>query len=314
LHYHHIACVFLLTLGAAAQGFRAGVIEGQLSATQGSLPDRLSIEVVAEGRVVDRTDAARDGSFTFRNLDAGQYEIRVVDVRANVIRTDFVAIGPQTGRLEFRLPGLREERPASGTISLRALTKPTPAAARKALIRSQAAFARGDIQQAFEHLLTAKGKCLECPEVHNNLGALYMKTGAFENAAFAFSTAVELDPSSSPAQTNLALALITLGQYAQAEAPARKGLELDAGSTAARYAIGLIALAKRECTPEALYHLRAASSAYPRAHLSAAAMFVCRGERAKAVHELIAYLGKPNPEQRQRVERWLAELNTAAAR
>lgn len=316
-NYRLICVLFLLVISglpsAAQQAFYRRTIEGRLSALQGAVPAELSIEVLTEGRIVERTDAAQDGSFMLRNLDMGRYEIRVVNGRGDVVRTDLVDVGSHTGQIDLRVPGISQDRPASGTVSLRALAKPTPKKVRKALERSQKAFAKGDVQGSIDQLLKALKECPDCPEVHNNLGVRYMKLNVFDKAEMYFSKTVELDPDSATGQTNLALVLVTLKDFPRAEVAARKALDLDAGSVPARYALGLIALSRRKCTDEALHHLQAAASAYPRAHLSAASMLVCKGQTDGAISELTAYLDTPNAEHKDRVETWRSELRKGQA-
>lgn len=279
---------------------------------QGILPDRLSIEAVSDGRVVDRTDSSRDGSFALRHLPAARYEIRVVDLRGDVLRSDLVNVGTHTSHVEMRVPGLRNDRPASGSISVRALAKPTPKNARREMERSEKAFARGDAQRSLEHLSKALEICSDCPEIHNNLGVRQMRLNSFSQAAVAFTKAVELDPHSATANANLALALVTLRDYVRAEPAARKAFDLDHGSVPARYALGLIALFKRDCSTEAIRHLKVAAEHYPQAHLSAATVLQCAGEMKGAIEELNAYLGTPNARHRERVEEWMAQLKSEA--
>ena len=314
MRFYRLICVSLcaLVFGSLSSAQPdSGRIEGQLSPMQGSLPNYLSIEVLSEGRVIDRADPARDGSFALRHLPAGRYEVRVVDVRGDVLRSDVVNIGSQTSHLEMRLPGVRQERPASGSVSIDALTKPTPKNIRKQLERAGKEFAKGNVQASLRHLENATELCPECAEAHNSLGVRYMQMNAFDKAVPAFSRAVELDPRSATPRTNLALALVTMREYDKAEPFARKAYELDRGSVPARYALGLIALNKRQCTTEALSHLSVAADIYPRAHLSAATMFQCRGETNDAIAHLTAYLAIPNAEHRDRVDAWLRQLRTA---
>lgn len=313
--YHRPICVYFwliaLVSSCIAQS-AAGRIEGQLSPLQGILPDRLSIEAVSDGRVVDRTDSSRDGSFALRHLPAGRYEIRVVDLRGDVLRSDLVDVGIHTSHLEMRVPGIKTDRPASGSISVRALAKPTPKNARKEMERSEKAFASGDSRKSLAHLSKAIEICPDCPEIHNSLGVRQMKLSSFDQAVVAFTKAVELDPHSATANANLALALVTLRDYPRAEPAAQKALDLDHGSVPARYALGLIALFKRDCSTEAVRHLKVAAEHYPRAHLSAATMLQCAGEMNGAIEELNAYLGTPNAEHRERVQSWITKLKSTA--
>jgi Flp pilus assembly protein TadD len=90
-----------------------------------------------------------------------------------------------------------------------------------------------------------------------------MKMGAFTRALQCFGRGVEIDPNLAISQVNLATALVAVNDYSRAVAPARKALELDRGVLGARYALGLVALSRHDCTPEAAMHLQAAAEAFP---------------------------------------------------
>lgn len=303
-----VISLLITALSAFAQLQFSSSIEGTLTAMQGRLPANLSIEIHTEGRYLDKTDVNDDGSFGIRNLPAGTYEVRLVDSRGDVLRRDYVTTGPHSHRLDFRIPGIREDRPASGSVSLKELAKHIPRGAKKELQRSDKALQKGDLRQSVAHLLRALEQCADCPQVYNNLGARYLQMGMREDAIDAFRKAVDLDTNSAVTQTNLALALMSARNWTAAEAAAQKALNLDSGSIPARYVMGLVSIERKVCTKQTVEHLRAASMRYARAHLSAASALVCRGETKSAIHELTAYLNQPNPEQRQNVERWLSEL------
>jgi tetratricopeptide (TPR) repeat protein len=285
-----------------------GAMEGQLTASEGVLPSRLSVEVFADGRFVDRTHVADDGSFRFRSLPAGHYDVRVLDMRGDVLRQTFVVLAAHTCQVELRLEGVRQERPARGSVSIRSLMRPAPRTVIKQLQQSEKAFDKGDVRRSFEHLQRALEACSDCVEVHNNLGVRHMRVGEFDKAVPAFQRAVELDPDSVLAQSNLAIALASVKDYSRAEAAANRALALDAGSLAARYVLGLAGLSQRNCSRVTIGHLRAAADTYTRAHLAAAAAMTCMGDIGGAIHELTSYLRKPRVEQREQVEAWLAKL------
>ena len=307
MRYYYVLSLLLIPALFAAQAAESS-IQGQITPISGILPESLSVEIVSEGRPIDRIDPGRDGTFTFHRLPAGQYQLRIMTRHGDVLRSEFITVGSHTAHLEFRIAGIEQRRPPSGSVSLRALAKPAPKNAVKELQRSQSAFAKGNKQAAVDHVNKALEICGDCPEVLNGLGVLAMRVGQIEKAAAAFEKVAELDPQSATAHANLALAFVTLRQYDQAQAPARKAYELDRGQTPARYALGLVALGKRECTDDALRHLEAASELYPRAHLSVAAMLECRGERQRLISTLTAYLERPDSEQRDDVMKWLAKL------
>jgi tetratricopeptide (TPR) repeat protein len=294
----------LLSLALHATG-----LEGQVTPTKGILPANLTVQLYTEGRFVETVHLNNDGSFRVREINPGSYEFRIVDPRGDALRTEYLTIGSHANQVELKVPGISSERPPSGTVSVRALTATLPRNVRKEMERADKALKKGDIAASITCLKRALEDCQDCPQVYNNLGTRYMRTGAVADAAKVFRRAVELDPDSVTTQANLAIALITLQDFGGAEGPAGKAYELDRTFLPARYALGLIAIKKRDCSKSAVDNLRAAAELYSRAHLAAATALVCRGERDQAVAELSAYLRKPNAEQRDQVERWRTEIS-----
>lgn len=207
-----------------------------------------------------------------------------------------------------RRAGTDRAREGSGTVSLRELLQPPPSKARKEFVRAQKALGNGQIPDSIQHLRKALEIFPSYFEAHNNLGVRYMRLGDFERAATEFEAAVNLDPLAVIANTNLALARIALHRYDEAEPLARRALARDSTFLQARYALGLIAVARNQCTDEAVNNLRRAAEKFPGARLGAARLRVCRGEAAQAAAELRAYLEWPGAENRQAIEAWLKQL------
>ena len=283
-------------------------VQGALTALHGVLPQHLSVEFVHERVPILRVPVAPDGSFDAFGLAPGRYELHAVDFNGAVLATEQVTVRPYMERLELKIPGLRRQTPASGTVSLRSLMKPLPKSAAKELVRADKAWAKQETSKSFDHIYKALAACPDCVQVHVNLGWRYMRLNRLEDAASAFTKAVELDPDSILAQSNLSIVLTSLRQYDAAEAAAKRALSLDPASVPAGYVLGLVALARRQCSSEAVAHMRRAAEKFPRARLSAAMLLKCRGDTVQAISELDAYLKQSQPEQRESVERWRAEL------
>lgn len=282
--------------------------EGRITSTKGQLPANLAIQVYKDNQVVDTLHPAADGSFRGRELPAGNYEIRLIDTRGDTIGKQYVTLGAHTGWIDLRVPVAEHIRPPSGTVSVRELATRIPRQAKKEIERSERAYRRGRLQESIAHLESALEACPHCMQVHNNLGARYMRAGDTGAAVESFRRAAALDPDNAAVHSNLAIALVTLREFDAAEAPARRALSLDHGSISARYALGLIALSRRDCTPAALNHLRAAAELHARARLSTAFALLCRGDREAAARELSIYLEDPNAGQRDQVERWRTQI------
>jgi len=307
----YAASIILSWIGLAIACFAqptAAHLQGTITALYGTLPERLTVEVIHDRVAIARTTVDSDNSFDVFGFAPGRYELRVVDSSGSVLHTEHTEIPPHLSRIELRMAGERKQASPNGTVSLRSLMKPPSKSVLKELDRADKAWAKRNAEKSFEHLNRALAECPDCAEVHINLGSRYMRMSRVDEALSAFTKAVRLDPDSVIAQSNLAIALVTLRRYDEAERAAKRALSLDPAAVSAGYALGIIALSRKQCSLEAISYIRRAAEKYPRAHLPAAMLFECRGERKEAVSELTAYLDKPEAEQRESVERWRSGL------
>lgn len=296
------------TLGLQAQNsFPASVLRGEIDGG-GLSPDKLMVEVVKQGKPAERAPVMADGSFEIRGLADGQYELRVINLYGDVVRRQFVSVPDQSRSLVLRLSDRVEQRPISGTVSVKRLLAPVPTKAEKEFVRAQKTYREGKLQESVQHLRKAIQIHPDYMEAHNNLGVRYMQLNEIERAASEFRQAVEIDPASVLGQTNLALALASLQRYRDAEVMARRALSVDPDFVQARYALGLSLAAQDECSIEAIQNLQRASERYLKARLGVARLRACRGEIDQAAAELRAYLSSPNAEDRPQIESWLTRL------
>jgi tetratricopeptide (TPR) repeat protein len=135
-----------------------------------------------------------------------------------------------------------------------------------------------------------------------------MTLDQYDKAALEFKRVVDLNPAFAPGQLNLSLALSLLRRYPEAEAAARRAVQLDPKSARASYALGQILTAQGKDSLEALKNLRMALDEFPIARLQVAMILVRQGAIPDAVAELREYLKTGKAEKRQLVESWLAHL------
>lgn len=312
----YFSCLLVMTLvsGLHAQERleprKSSLVRGQVLQEGGVLPLGLTVEVVGLGShvTVERSPVAADGSFEFPNVEAGEYEVRITNLRGDIIQQEFRRIGSTGEQLRLQLPEQMMASHASGTISVQKLLHPIPPKADKEFRRSQKAFQAGDTQKSIEHLEKAIQIHPDYMAAHNNLGARYMALSEYGKAAKEFQKTVALDPESAKGYSNLSLALIALRRYPEAEAAARRAAQLDPHDIPAHYALGWILGAQGKNMPEALEHLRRAVEKYPRARLMLADFFARQGAIDQAAAQLREYLKSGNPQNRQEVEAWLAQL------
>lgn len=183
-----------------------------------------------------------------------------------------------------------------------------PAKALKEFQRSEKSLQSGDLRSASEHLEKAIRTYPNFLEARNNLGAVYIDLKQYDKALAELQQAAVLDPSYAEPYNNLGLALFLLRRLPEAELAARHALELNPRASSTLYNLGRILAVRNENTLEAVAALRQAAPDYPDARLALALVFSKRGAVDQATVELREYLKDPDPDKKQRVEVWLAQL------
>lgn len=178
-----IAC--LLVSASAAFAFNQldnggtrtmATVRGRVIVADGSRPDDLFVEVGDRGHSLERASVAHDGTFAFHNISRDSHVLRVLNFRGDVLFTQFLDSGSYVTELELRLPGLPRARPLSGRVSVQEL-KPLPQKIRKEVRQAQRATEAGNYWKAADRLERAALACPACMLVHNNLGAVYFRSG-----------------------------------------------------------------------------------------------------------------------------------------
>lgn len=188
-----------------------------------------------------------------------------------------------------------------------------PAKAVKELQRSEKAFYGGDLRASREHLEKAVHIYPDFFEAHYNLGTNYVRLHEYEKAFTEYQTAMAINSNLPQAHHGLAVSLYFLGRYSEAEASARRALELNPESIDYRYMVGRAIIAQGLFTPETRQFLLDSQEKFPNASLLLAQIFVSQGKIDDAVTELQTYLRSPDPDNKEKAECWLALLNGVAS-
>lgn len=288
-------------------------VEGEVSQEHGTLPDDLVVEAydLRNHMRVDQALVRRDGRFQFRNLPTGDYWIRIVNLRGDVLGEDLASVHENRGPLSLRIRAQDGIRPPEGVVSVGKMLHPIPDKAEKEFRRSQKALSAGQAEESLKHLERAVQISPNYVEAHNNLGARYLMLGQQEEAIKEFQKTIALDPALAKAHSNLSVALMMRHRYPEAEAAARRALELEPGSAPPSYVLGQALTLQQKNIPEALENLRKSARQYPKAHLVIAQLLVRQGAMEEAANELREYLRSGNPEQKQQVESWLTRLEVS---
>jgi tetratricopeptide (TPR) repeat protein len=289
-------------------------IRGEVVRAGGSIPDGLRVELrsLTNARPPFRIPVTYDGSFEYRNVEIGEYELEITDRAGDVIHEDFIKVRETGTRFVVYLPERRRELPSGpNVISVQKLLHPVPSKAAEEFARSSDASSAGDLKKSIQHLEKAVRIYPDYLEAHNNLGVAYMRLNQFDKAAAEFGKAIALDPTSDKVHLNLGLTLLALGRLSEAEVSARKAVELAPRSVAAHYALGQVLFGQQKMTDEALDTLRKTEEQFPLARLLVAHILLVRRAIPDATAELQAYLASGHPDKRQDVQAWLELLARA---
>jgi Tfp pilus assembly protein PilF len=279
------------------------IIQGRLYLPTGRKLDRrlrVRLSGVRGGEHSTLTDD--NGAFIFRRLTAGTYTVTVEGGREFETANETVDIldGPrrtdqpgQVFTVQIRLEEKRAAREASRPGVVSASASPVPAEARARYEKALEASAAGDHKKAVEELKAALEIHPQFPLALNELGAQQMRLGRLTDAADAFAAAVKLAPDESVLRVNYGILLNRQKRYADAEAQLARAVALDEKSAAARLHRGhaLIRLGRgAEAESELRLALKLGGTSAALAHRYLGALYVERGDDARAAAELEEYL------------------------
>jgi tetratricopeptide (TPR) repeat protein len=287
------------------------VVRGAVESDDPLMGPGFTVELQAAGPSPARSQSpvGGDGSFEFRDVTPGLYLLRVNNMMGSSLVEQTVNLN-QNSVLTLRLPKSTARSTGDGSVvSAQRLRQPVPKKALRAFIDAQRASESGRRGDAIAKLEQAIRIFPEYSEARSNLGVQYIRTGRLEAAVEQFDMAIAAGPPSELVYSNLAYALIALRRTGEGEEAARRAIVLDSSAGMPRFLLGSI-LAEKQKFDEALYHLRFAARAIPKAHLQIAKIEQGAGHRAAAEAELQLYLKSGDPVLRPSVERWLSALRS----
>ena len=184
--------------------------------------------------------------------------------------------------------------------------------AMKELQRSVKAFNAHDLRGSNGHLEKALLIAPDLWQARFDLGGNYVRLGEYEKGLAEFKKAAEINENIPQVHHGLSVTLYFLQRYTEAEASARRAVELNPDSLDFRYMLARTIIAKGRVTPEAKELLQQSAAKFPNANLVLAQLLLNEGKVDQVVAELNAYLQTPDNVNRPQAECWLALLNGAA--
>lgn len=260
-----LAALSFNTILSFAQPNELVVWKGELYSDSQRLFSGYTVELVDSRRSATASaDVQSDGTFEFRRVTGGEYELLVTNGRGQELFRSYVRTG-DPGDIEVKLPEEKTARPPSGGVSVSQLLHPPD---RKAVACAMAA---GKLSQAGQYakaaveLEKAVRISPEYADAHLNLGVQYLHLERYEEALGELEHALRIAPPTALALSNLAYAQFQLSRNAEAIHSARESLRLEPEFLPAHYVLGIVLARSGQNLPEAISHLEKAANSFPSA-------------------------------------------------
>jgi tetratricopeptide (TPR) repeat protein len=290
-------------------GDRNGSVRGQIS-SENAIVGVLTVELSNPSRPGTIQASVENGSFEFRGLTPGQYQLQLSGAAGQIVHDESVLITGGRQYLTISIPAKTNDGKSGATISIRQLQHKVPSEAQKEFAKGKTAAKKSQHDLALDHFQKATQMDPEFSEAFNSTGVSDMELKHFKQAADEFQKAVNLVPDYPVALANLSVALCRLEQYREAAEVARRALKLDPLLLKVRYVLGLSLVSVGGNQAEALDNLQRAATEVPTAHLLAAKILAETDRRGDAAKQLEDYL-RSSPEDgadRHKIEAWLEQL------
>jgi tetratricopeptide (TPR) repeat protein len=241
-------------------------VTGEVQHDPSAIVNELTVELYdqQQHQIIDRAFVMSDGRFEFRNVAAGNYEVRLVNRYGEGIKSEYVSLNQGTESVIFRIAE-DAKKPVSGTVAVSQLEHHVN---RKALHEFQLAtkaLENGNAAGSVPHLEKSIAADPQFAGAHHQLGVALMAQGQPDEARAEFEKAVALDPALAVGHTNLAIVMMSLRRFGDAENEARRAIQLEPNMVKAHFVLALSLLRQQKLGKEALNHLRRAYEEYPQA-------------------------------------------------
>ena len=289
---------------------RSGSIHGQII-SQNVIVGSLTVQLSMPSRPGIISASVKGGSFEFRGLTPGQYELQLSAAAGQIVYEESVVITGGRQNLTISIPSKANGGNSNdATVSIRQLQHKVPSEAQKEFAKGNAASRKGEHALALDHFRKATQIDPEFSQAFNSTGVSDMELGQLKQASDQFQKAVDLVPDYLVALANLSIALCRLKHYHEAAEVARRALKLDPLLLKVRYVLGLSLASEGGNQAEALDNLQRAAAEVPTAHLLAAKILAETDRRGDAAKQLDDYLRSSPADgaDRQKIEGWLEQL------
>lgn len=267
-----LAASLALAMNTFAQIGQFGMSRGMIHVTGEVRHDpstalgEFAVELYDSGQhqVIDRAHVSNDGSFEFRGISAGNYEVRLVSRYGNTIRTEYVQLNQATESVVISMSQPQKTLPA-GTVDVSQLAHRVNKKAMSEYRLAAKAMSGGDTAGSVPHLRKSIEADPEFAGAHHQLGVALMAMDQPEKARAELQAALSLEPALALGYMNLAIVDLKLNQAGESELAARRAVKLDPTVAKAHFVLALSLIQQRKYGQETLDNLRAAADEFPQA-------------------------------------------------
>ncbi len=280
--------------GLGGQNIIAGSV---FTDSGGRLARRIQIRLSTMTRG-DRTVMTDEkGNFVIRGVPNGNYTVTIDKEKdfepfSQVVDVIQLRGSPaSTYTLNVVLKSKGSDLPKAGVVNAEFADVPKPAL--EHYVKATAMSKAGDLKGALGELRLAVEIHPTFVQAFNEIGVLHLRMNDNAEAATAFRSALKINSESFAPLLNLGIALFNLKQYVEAETVLRAAIKLDLSSVVAHFFLGQ-ALANEgkfdEAETELLIATKAGDPKMREAHRILAIIYNSRGNKAKFISELEAYV------------------------
>jgi Tfp pilus assembly protein PilF len=220
-----IFCVLLLPDIAAAFGDKPHTLKGVVITPDGTMVPEFTVTIrpVLDKPELIRRKHFKNGEFTLEGLTHAKYRIMITAPLLVGVKLD-VDFGKHPAAIEHRIailhhprsgPNLTTEEPGYA-ISSKAMEQKIPDAAREAYQRGMYLHREGHLEEALVEYGRALRHYPQYIQVLGDLGTIYLLYNRPDSALAYLRRALEVDGANSAIRLNVAVALMTRGDYAEA--------------------------------------------------------------------------------------------------
>jgi tetratricopeptide (TPR) repeat protein len=256
------------------------------------------------------------GYFKYDGLSPGVYSLEAVDdsnkyergvERVTVNRAERVSV-----QVYLKDKSTTAETARGEVVSAHAGDQNVPGPARREFDKATQLSKDGRTQEAIEHYKEAIKIYPAYLMAHNDLGIQYLAIKRLQDAADEFGTAIDIDPKAFNPRLNLGIVMTQEQKFPEALDQLNMAVSIDSSQAAGHFYLGVASLggddldaAERELGKA----LELGGPQYSVAHYHLAGVYLKKGNRDRALHELEAYLSvAPNGEKANQARQLLEQI------